>query len=118
MCIRDRGEDKANPKLLNFFAIVGDTTFVDAYPDGISQYGVYNMAGNVEEWVNDWFTDTYYQNSPASNPLGPISSDGRVLRGGSWINGGSNVRASSRVKDDPSASNGYYGFRCARGISP
>ena len=65
---------------------VGDTSQVGSYPTGASQYGALDMAGNVWEWVNDWYGDTYYSTSPYANPPGPVTGTYKVLRGGSWDN--------------------------------
>jgi formylglycine-generating enzyme required for sulfatase activity len=54
--------------------------------DSPSPYGGYDLAGNVLEWVRDWYSATYYASSPSSNPPGPVSGSYRVLRGGSWSN--------------------------------
>lgn len=80
------GNDAPNDNLLNYNSTIRDTTEVGKYPDGKSIYGAYDMAGNVWEWVGDWYSENYYQSSPSSNPAGPDSGDfgGRVLRGGSW----------------------------------
>jgi formylglycine-generating enzyme required for sulfatase activity len=92
----------------------GDTTPVGSYESGKSPYGAYDMAGNVWEWVNDWYDETYYQNSPSSNPLGPNTGKERVLRGGSWYDYGNLVRTAGRYWDYP-ADTGYgFGFRCSR----
>jgi formylglycine-generating enzyme required for sulfatase activity len=64
---------------------VGDTNLAGSYPAGASPYGVLDMAGNVEEIVNDWYLSSYYSISPYSNPTGPASGDYRVVRGGNWI---------------------------------
>lgn len=104
--------------LLNFNSNVGDTTEVGAYPMGASIYGAYDMAGNVWEWVNDWYGETYYQGSPLSNPSGPDSGQYRVLRGGSWVINNSIVRAANRGKSDPTLAQDYIGFRCAMSASP
>jgi formylglycine-generating enzyme required for sulfatase activity len=88
---------------------VGDTSAVKSYESGKSFYGAYDMAGNVWEWMNDWYSETYYQNSPLLNPLGPDAGDYRVLRGGSW---GSFVTYRSIL--DPTSSDFISGFRCAR----
>ncbi|MBE0670808.1 MAG: formylglycine-generating enzyme family protein [Anaerolineales bacterium] len=78
-----------NDVLVNYNSLNRDTTPVGMYPGGQSPYGAEDMAGNVWEWVNDWYVDTYYQNSPRSNPMGPDAGEpnsghARVLRGGSW----------------------------------
>ncbi len=52
--------------------------------DMVNGYGLYDMAGNVWEWCNDWFSDTYYSSSPVNNPTGPGSGSQRVVRGGGW----------------------------------
>ena len=63
---------------------VGDTNAVGSYPAGASPYGALDMAGNVWEWVNDWYDGSYYSVSPGSNPPGPATGTYRVLRGGGW----------------------------------
>ena len=92
----------------------GETTPVGSYPAGVSPYGAYDMAGNVWEWVNDWYDEDYYQSSPSHNPRGPSYGDTRVLRGGSWFNFTNYLRAAIRSFDNPSYTNFLIGFRCAR----
>ena len=106
------GNSTPSSNLLNFNLNVGDTTAVGSYPSGASPYGAMDMAGNAWEWVADWYDPGYYARSPSSNPQGPTSGEGRVLRGGSWGVNGDNVRAAFRDWTYPSYSHGYFGFRC------
>jgi serine/threonine-protein kinase len=96
---------------LNYNLGVKDTTQVGAYPTGASLYGALDMAGNVWEWVADWYGS--YPNSPSSNPTGPTSGDMRVRRGGCWDNDVFFVRVSVRW-NTPDTWCDIGGFRCAR----
>ena len=108
------GEQSLTCSLGNFSGCEGDTTAVGSYPQGASVYGALDMAGNAWEWVADWYSDTYYIRSPSENPQGPDSGQFHVLRGGSWIIEGWNLRSSNRYRYNPV--NRYYnfGFRCVR----
>jgi eukaryotic-like serine/threonine-protein kinase len=94
-------------------ACVGDTSQVGSYPAGASQYGALDMAGNVWEWVNDWYSDTYYSESPYANPPGPETGTYKVLRGGSWGNFWGGVLVAARRDSDPTSALNNVGFRCA-----
>jgi formylglycine-generating enzyme required for sulfatase activity len=111
------GNDAPTFTLLNYLQHIGSTTKVGSYPSGKSYYGVYDMAGNVSEWVNDWYSGTYYGSSPSSNPLGPETGQYRVLRGGSWTSDGVYVRSTYRSGNDPLNTSIVDGFRCARNVT-
>jgi formylglycine-generating enzyme required for sulfatase activity/uncharacterized caspase-like protein len=106
------GDQTPDASRLNFNNNVGDTTEVGKYPTGASPYGALDMAGNVWEWVRDFYGS--YPSSAQRNPTGPTSGNTRVLRGGSWLVGATVVRASDRGRYGPGNLVGDYGFRCAR----
>ncbi len=91
---------------------IGDTDAVGSYPDGRSPYGVYDMAGNVWEWVNDWYSSTYYATSPSENPTGPDSGERRVVRGGSFAGGPGMLTAYRNGGNLPTKTSVTIGFRC------
>src|SRR5271157_734673 len=83
-----------------------------------NKFGLYDMLGNVLEWVNDWYdkpyAPDYYQHGPSQDPKGPARGMAHVIRGGSWNIFSANVRASYRGNNRPSTRSYNYGFRCAR----
>jgi formylglycine-generating enzyme required for sulfatase activity len=80
-------------------------------PNGL---GLYDMSGNVWEWVNDWYDKDYYKNSPKDNPKGPGSGTNRVLRGGSWYDDARHSRAANRSGLDLGGRGSDLGFRLVR----
>ena len=112
------GDQTPDCTLANFWsssACVGDTSQVGSYPLGASPYGALDMAGNMWEWVNDWWQSDYYSISPASNPPGPATGTDKMLRGGDWSNGGpvGRLRVAFRGTVNPMLQDDILGFRCA-----
>jgi formylglycine-generating enzyme required for sulfatase activity len=87
---------------------------VQSYEPGKSPYGLYQMAGNAYEWVQDWYATNYYEISPARNPQGPAQGLFKVLRGGSWSDLPKYLLTYGRFKLPPETRNSYTGFRCAK----
>jgi eukaryotic-like serine/threonine-protein kinase len=90
------------------------TAPVGQYPDGASPYGALDMAGNVWEWVADWYGEAYYASSPDRDPAGATTGNVRIFRGGGWNDGAANVRAADRYGLSPDGRGHNGGFRCAR----
>lgn len=88
-------------------------TEVGSYPEGASWCGVLDLAGNVHEWVNDWYAPDYYSLSPTSNPKGPEYGTLKISKGGSWYDPRWHVRCSYRKVLSPSSARMHWiGFRC------
>jgi len=79
-----------------------------------SGYGVFDMSGNVAEWVSDWYDPEYYSVSPYRNPAGPELGSFKVLRGGAWFATGLGSRCSFRQAQDPAGSRFFAGLRCCK----
>jgi len=106
-----------NDQIGRFSNKLGKTTDVNSFPKGASPYGVLDMAGNVSQWVYDWYSETYYQSETTwQNPVGPSTGQVKVIRGSSFYDdNGSNVQRSSHrytwVKPDTRVNS--IGFRCS-----
>lgn len=106
------GDPEPDNSYANFMHDKSGTTPVGSYPKGVSPSGCMDMAGNVWEWCNDFYSGTYYHNSPKRNPKGPTSSSLYVNRGGSWHDSVWSLRCANRSGDDPKGFC-HLGFRCA-----
>jgi formylglycine-generating enzyme required for sulfatase activity len=87
---------------------------VGQFPDNRSPYGVYDLAGNVWEWVSDWYDDHYYMRADSKNPQGPSSGTKKVVRGGSWGDQPLNISSTVRNRIEPKSRHTDVGFRCAQ----
>lgn len=114
-CDGNCGQQQADSSVDDGFAF---TAPVSSFGDGRSPTGAYNMAGNVWEWVSDWFAADYYSQSPDENPQGPESGSAKVVRGGSWFDTGNFTSTAVRFPAPPAESSNTIGFRCALDAIP
>ncbi|MBN1676374.1 MAG: formylglycine-generating enzyme family protein [Kiritimatiellae bacterium] len=111
-----------SPAKLTFFGWFKDNAAKRAHPVGEKKpnaFGLYDMAGNLWEWCNDFYAEDYYSTSPEQDPRGPAAGKKKVLRGGCWATGPETCTSSRRHADAPELADvclGYdvYGFRCVR----
>lgn len=106
------GNSEPDDTMANYDNLIGDTTPVDNYSKGQSPYGLYDMAGNVYQWVADWYGKDYYKESPADNPQGPEKGSERVVRGGSFLESSESIRSTGRDRYEPNYRSFLFGFRC------
>src|SRR5690606_1026598 len=90
---------------------------VGSYPQGATPEGVVDLAGNVEEWVADWYAPAYPE-ADMVDPTGPASGDEKVVRGGSYRDGRAFLRGAARGHALPSVRRAWRGFRCAKRAGP
>jgi len=107
------GNEEPDKTRLNFNNHIGKTAPVGSYPTGKSDYGVFDLSGNVAEWVKDWHFPEYYLFSPKENPPGPEKGHYKIIRGGNWKNNAEDVRLTYRNATVPKARSKTVGFRCA-----
>jgi formylglycine-generating enzyme required for sulfatase activity len=108
------GGDKPNCNYLNYNGCTEPSKpdVIRSYPFGASDFRVYDMAGNVFEWVDDWYSKDYYSASPSSNPTGPLDGRKRVYRGGSYRSGSEELGSFLRFSTEPENQFSDLGFRC------
>ena len=122
------GSPKGNVADMSFKKEVSNNPFFEGYNDGFpftspvrsfkpNELGLFDMTGNVWQWVHDWYSEEFYKQSPKNNPQGPVKGDMRSLRGGSWGNGDpANLLTTYRGHFIPDARSNFLGFRLA--LSP
>lgn len=87
---------------------------VESFPEAASPYGLFDMAGNAGEWVQDWFDPNYYRSAPLSDPPGPAKGAVKAMRGGSWLKPALSLRTSDRDWGTMDSRPSGTGFRCAK----
>ena len=90
------------------------TAPVGSFPFGRSPFGVEDLAGNVWEWVEDWFDPDFYRRSPTVDPVNYSPTDRKVIRGGGWGNNPQGLRSTLRHANPPDVGLSMVGFRCAK----
>ncbi len=106
------GDEAPACNLLNSLFCVGKITEILTYKNGVSFYGALDMAGNTREWVSDWYSPTYYNESPATDPLGPDLGERRSVRGSSYQDVDDVSISAHRFSLAPTDDLPDLGFRC------
>jgi formylglycine-generating enzyme required for sulfatase activity len=108
------GDDTPNCTMANYSSCLGDTDEIGSYKAGATDEGVFDLAGNVYEWTNDWFDSNYYAQGEVDNPLGPDTGTSRATRGGAHTSSTTYIRSANRSYDSPGDAVDYTGIRCAK----
>ena len=108
------GDQEPSSSRANYGKNVGKPTPVGSYP--ANGYELHDMAGNVWEWVSDWYSRTYYNRGTKNNPKGLSKGEFKSLRGGSWVNYADSLRSAFRRWSRPDVRFNDTGFRCAKSV--
>ncbi|GJL78003.1 MAG: hypothetical protein NPINA01_09920 [Nitrospinaceae bacterium] len=108
------GNELPDKTKVNFNQEVKKTVPVGSYESGKSDYGIYDLSGNVAEWTHDWHLAEYYLFSPKENPQGHEKGQYKVIRGGNWRNNPHDVNMVYRNATLPTVRNKTVGFRCVK----
>ena len=104
--------------LFNFANCIGGVVPIGSYPDGKTPLGIMDMAGNVWEWVQDWYDPAYYTlnvlGNRVENPTGPLSGLHKMYKGGGWYSSTYYIRPSYRGATIPDTADNTIGFRCVK----
>jgi formylglycine-generating enzyme required for sulfatase activity len=113
------GNDTPDCSRANYLGCVGWTSAVGSYPSAPAALGLWDMAGNIREWCNDWWVCAL-GTTGVIDPVGPTTGSFRVIRGGSWISegGAADLRCATRYSTEPNGTHLGLGFRVARTVSP
>ncbi len=106
--------NSADCSLANMVTCGGAATLVGSYPAGNSPFGVQDMAGNVDEWVADYWGA--YSSVAQENPKGPLTGSGQIARGGSCASPSDDLRSSARSTRDATEASDTLGFRCCKNL--
>jgi formylglycine-generating enzyme required for sulfatase activity len=93
----------------------GGLAAVGSHEAGKSPYGLHDLAGNVSEWVADWYAEGFTRND-VRNPKGPASGTVKVIRGGGWYDPADRIKSTKRYFASADNLADDIGFRCARDV--